>query len=275
MRGDTRRTLSALALSLACGLPLGAPAAEAQTLPLTAPLPQPAPLPKEGALPQLAPPQTIAPLAITPAVPTPPPAVPAPSVTASTPAPATAPTATAFNAVQRAALDRVNAYLNGVNFLIAAFVQIAPDASRSEGRLYLLKPGRVRFEYDPPSPVELISNGSVVAVRDRKLVTQDIYPLAQTPLRFLLAEKIDLLRDANVVGVYQDDLFITVAIEEKTAVAGTHRLMIMFGTQDNLLKQWTVTDQQGYDTTIAVYNLDTTKKPDPRLFEINFERVLQ
>ena len=78
-----------------------------------------------------------------------------------------------------------------------------------------------------------------------------------------------------MVGVYQDELFITVVIEEKSAVAGTHRLMIMFGTQDNLLKQWTVTDPQGYDTTIAVYNLDTSQKPDPKLFRINYERILQ
>jgi outer membrane lipoprotein-sorting protein len=64
-------------------------------------------------------------------------------------------------------------------------------------------------------------------------------------------------------------------IEEKSAVAGTHRLMIMFGVQDNQLKQWTVTDPQGYDTTIAVYNLDTSQKPDPKLFRINYERILQ
>lgn len=275
MRFHHRRAVPTLVLGLIFGLPLAAVFAQAQTLPLTAPLPRPAPLPKEGTLPSLAPPQNIAPTAVTPAAPSPPATV--PSVTASTPAPAQAiaRTVTAFDAAQRAALERVNAYLNSVNQLIASFVQIAPDGTRSEGRLFLLKPGKVRFEYDPPSPVELISNGSSIAVRDRKLVTQDIYPLAQTPLRFLLADKIDLMRDANVIAIYQDELFITVVIEENSPVAGTHRLMIMFGVQDNQLKQWTVTDPQGYDTTIAVYNLDTTKKPDARLFEIDFQRILQ
>ena len=67
------------------------------------------------------------------------------------------------------------------------------------------KPGKVRFEYKPPSPIELIADGSSVVVRDRKLATQDLYPLSQTPLRFLLADHIDLLRDTNLVGVYADE----------------------------------------------------------------------
>ncbi len=137
------------------------------------------------------------------------------------------------------------------------------------------KPGKIRFEYDPPSPIELISDGDTVAVRDRKLATQDIYPLSQTPLKFLLSDKLDLMKDANVVGVYQDELFVTVVIEEKNVLAGTHRLMIMFGKKDLQLKQWTVTDPQGYDTTVAVSDLDSSKKPDPKLFKINFERMLQ
>ena len=100
-------------------------------------------------------------------------------------------------------------------------------------------------------------------VRDRKLATQDLYPLSQTPLRFLLADRIDLMRDTNVIGVYADDVFVTVVIEERQIIAGTHRLMLMFGAQDYQLRQWTVTDPQGYDTTVAVYNLDTTQAARP------------
>jgi outer membrane lipoprotein-sorting protein len=107
-------------------------------------------------------------------------------------------------------------------------------------------------------------------VRDRKLATQDIYPLSQTPLRFLLSDRIDLLKDTNVVSVTADDLYISVTIEEKHALIGTSRLMLMIGAKDGQLKQWTVTDPQGYDTTIAVYNLDASKKVDPGLFKIDF-----
>ena len=59
------------------------------------------------------------------------------------------------------------------------------------------------------------------------------------------------------------------------AIAGTHRLMLMFGAKDIQLRQWTVTDPQGYDTTVAVYNLDSNKKPDPGMFQINYQRLIQ
>ena len=180
-----------------------------------------------------------------------------------------------FDNAQRATVERVNKYFNAIDTLIGNFVQVGPDGSKSEGDFYLQKPGKVRFDYDAPSPVELIADGSSVAVRDRKLATQDLYPLSQTPLRFLLSERLDLFKDSNVVGVYQDELFITVVIEEEHPVVGTHRLMIMFGAQDSQLKQWTVTDPQGFDTTVAVYNLDRTHKPDPALFRIDYQRVLQ
>ena len=270
MRGTALRTASALLLGIALALP-----AAAQNLPSTAPLPRPAPLPKEGALPPLGAPRAIGPAAPAPAAQAVTPKLPPAAITNPTPAAPGPRNATAFDAAQRAAVERVNAYLNGMGFLVGDFVQVGPDGSRTNGNFYLQKPGKIRFEYNPPSPVELIANGSTVAVRDRKLATQDVYPLSQTPLRFLLAEKIDLLRDANVVNISQDELFISVVIEEKSVVAGTHKLMIMFGVQDNQLKQWTITDPQGYDTTIAIYNLDVSRRPDPRLFVINFERMLQ
>ena len=168
---------------------------------------------------------------------------------------------------QRAIVERVNSYLSGVQTLTGNFVQVGPDGSRTQGDFYIYKPGRVRFEYDNPSPIELIADGSSVVVRDSRLATQDVYPL-----RFLLAERVDLTKDTNLVSVYADDIFVTVVLEEKNGVVGTSRLMIMFSAKDMQLKQWTVTDPQGYDTTVAVYNLDTSKRPDPALFKIDYTR---
>jgi len=173
---------------------------------------------------------------------------------------------------QRTIVERVNSYLSGVQTLTGNFVQVGPDGNRTQGDFYIYKPGRVRFEYDNPSPIELIADGSSVVVRDRRLATQDVYPLSQTPLRFLLAERVDLTKDTNLVSVYADDVFVTVVLEEKNGVVGTSRLMIMFSAKDMQLKQWTVTDPQGYDTTVAVYNLDTSKRPDPALFKIDYTR---
>jgi outer membrane lipoprotein-sorting protein len=175
-----------------------------------------------------------------------------------------------FDASQKAQAARVSAYLSSLSTLVGNFVQVGPDGSKTKGDFYIQKPGKVRFEYDPPSPIAIVADGSSVAVRDRKLATQDIYPLSQTPLRYLLSDRIDLMKDTNVVSVTADDLYVSVTIEEKQALIGTSRLMLMIGAKDGQLKQWTVTDPQGYDTTVAVYNLDTTKKVDPNLFKIDF-----
>jgi outer membrane lipoprotein-sorting protein len=175
-----------------------------------------------------------------------------------------------FDANQKAQAAKVSAYLSSLQTLVGNFVQVGPDGSKTKGDFYIQKPGKVRFEYEAPSPIAIIADGSSVAVRDRKLATQDIYPLSQTPLRYLLSDRIDLLKDTNVVSVTSDDIYTSVTIEEKQALIGTSRLMLMIGTKDGQLKQWTVTDPQGYDTTVAVYNLDSTKKVDPGLFKIDF-----
>jgi len=175
-----------------------------------------------------------------------------------------------FDANQKAQAARVSSYLSSLQTLVGNFVQVGPDGSKTKGDFYIQKPGKVRFEYEAPSPIVIIADGSSMAVRDRKLATQDIYPLSQTPLRYLLSDRIDLLKDTNVVNVSADDLFVSVTIEEKQALIGTSRLMLMVGAKDGQLKQWTVTDPQGYDTTVAVYNLDTSKKVDPGLFKIDF-----
>jgi outer membrane lipoprotein-sorting protein len=255
---------------------LAGSASATTTVAQSVPLPVPAPFPKSSAPPGTGQQRPSAPMPLTPGaqrdnrIPPPAQVVRPPSIfnfgSGQT---------TAFDERQRALVDRVSTYLMSVRVLSGDFVQVGPDGSKSEGEFYLQKPGRVRFDYNPPSPIELIADGSSVVVRDRKLATQDVYPLSQTPLRFLLSDQLDLMRDTNIVGVYADDVFITIVIEERQILAGTHRLMLMFNAKDLQLKQWTVTDPQGYDTTVAVYNLDSTKRPDPTLFRIDYTRQLQ
>jgi outer membrane lipoprotein-sorting protein len=175
-----------------------------------------------------------------------------------------------FDANQKAQAAKVSTYLSSLQTLVGNFVQVGPDGSKTKGDFYIQKPGKVRFEYEAPTPIDIIADGSSLVVRDRNLSTQDVYPLSQTPLRYLLSDRIDLLKDTNVVGVSSDDMFISITIEEKQALIGTSRLMLMVGAKDGQLKQWTVTDPQGYDTTVAVYNLDASKKVDPSMFKIDF-----
>jgi outer membrane lipoprotein-sorting protein len=276
---DAARCPKAICAALICGL-LTTASARAENVPL----PTPAPYPKTGNAPTQSPRTSAAP--VPPAsIPTAPPAPVANTAPADSQPKGFFPFTQIqkglqalsgqndkFDAKQHALLDRISLYLSSAQTLVGNFVQIGPDGNRTEGSFYIQKPGRVRFNYNPPSPIDIIADGSSVVVRDRRLSTQDLYPLSQTPLRYLLAERIDLLHDTNVVSVTSDDTFDTVTIEEKELMIGTSRLMMMFDAKDLTLKQWTVTDPQGFDTTVAVYNLDATKKPDPNLFVINYDR---
>jgi outer membrane lipoprotein-sorting protein len=257
-----------LGATLVAAVALG-PMAAAETVPL----PTPAPLPKEGAQPAK-PAEQSGPAAFIGGLkslfnldkqPEAPPANAAPATT----------NLAAFDTKQRAQVDKVSNYLSSVQQLSGSFVQVGPDGSRVKGEFYIQKPGKIRFEYDPPSPIEIVADGQSVIVRDRRLATQDLYPLSQTPLRYLLLDRVDLLKDTNVVAVRADDTFVTVTIEEKQALIGTSRLVMMLGAKDYQLKQWTVTDPQGFDTTIAVSNLDSSKRPDPGLFKIDYTRYVQ
>jgi outer membrane lipoprotein-sorting protein len=175
-----------------------------------------------------------------------------------------------FDDKQKAQAAKVSSYLSSLQTVVGNFVQVGPDGTKTKGEFLIQKPGKLRFEYEPPTPIAIIADGSMLAVRDRRLATQDIYPLSQTPLRYLLSDRIDLLKDTNVVSVTSDDLFISITIEERQLLLGTSRLLLMVGAKDGQLKQWTVTDPQGYDTTVAVYNLDTSKRIDPSMFKIDF-----
>jgi outer membrane lipoprotein-sorting protein len=210
-------------------------------------------------------------------VPLPQPAPKARTAPAAAAKPATPSLADSINteAGQHALVDRVSLYLSTIQTLVGNFVQVGPDGRKTEGKFYIAKPGRVRFEYDPPSPIEVVADGSSVVVHDRRLDTKDLYPLSQTPLRFLLADRIDLWNDTKVVSVGADDKYVTVTIEERTLVIGTSKLMMMFNAKDFQLLQWTVTDPQGYETTVGVYNLDMKQKPDPNMFRIVYGRAEQ
>jgi len=249
-----------LALVIAASVAGAASSAVAQNVPV----PKPAPKTRDGGVQMSA--QDSQKAATTNRTPQPPPNPIIPNPNRNVPANIFA----TFDANQKAQAAKVSTYLSSLQTLVGNFVQVGPDGSKTKGDFYIQKPGKVRFEYDEPTQIAIVADGSSLAVRDKKLSTQDIYPLSQTPLRFLLSDRIDLLKDTNVVSVTADDVFISVTIEEKQALIGTSRLMLMLGAKDGQLKQWTVTDPQGYDTTVAVYNLDTSKKVDPNLFKIDF-----
>jgi outer membrane lipoprotein-sorting protein len=175
---------------------------------------------------------------------------------------------------EEAALDRVNAYMNSFRTLIADFVQFGADGRKYEGTLYIHRPGRMRFEYKPPATIEVISDGTTVAVRDKRLATQDNYLIGQTPLKFLLKEQIDLRRDVKILRVVSTAEAIRVTVEDRATLGGTSRITLHYDPRANVLRQWVIVDPQGYETSVQVANLDTARRPDPGLFRINLERLI-
>jgi outer membrane lipoprotein-sorting protein len=167
----------------------------------------------------------------------------------------------------RADLARVSAYLNSIETLQGNFLQFASDNSQASGIVYLRKPGRLRFEYAPPSPITVIADGYSVAVEDKELETQDSYPLSATPLSILLDDEVDLAEDAEIVSVERGpgELHIT-AKGSAEDMEGT--IELVFASPQLELRYWTVTDAQGVAVTVTLSDVQTGMKLDPELFVI-------
>ncbi len=183
----------------------------------------------------------------------------------ATPVAAKVQTPSPIPASPAAALDQVNSYFNGIDQLTAYFVQKNPNGQQVEGTLAVKRPGILRFAYAPPSALEIVSDGRSVAIRDKKLGTNDVYPVGQTPLKFLLQENVDLGRDTKVrdVQVGRDGL-VTVRFDDSATFGGTSRITLRFDARANALRQWSIVDSQGYETSVSLSNLNVTHKKDAR-----------
>ena len=194
----------------------------------------------------------------------------APGAKAAKPAaPATKQGISAAEAVRRA-----NAWLESAQVLTADFVQIGPDGHRAEGKLTVERPGRMRFQFAPPDRLEIVADGRSVAVRDQKMDTQDLYLIAQTPLKFLLADNIDLAKDTQVLRVETNDNSVSILIDDKATLGGSARIDLVFDPTTFVLKQWTVDDAQGYQTVVTLFNVDLATKPDEAQFKIDEQRMI-
>jgi len=172
-----------------------------------------------------------------------------------------------------AVLAQANAYFNGITTLTGSFIQIGSDGRRIGGKLTLAKPGRLRFDYDQPSPLEVVADGTSVAVKDRKLGTQDLYFISQTPLKFLLRDKIDLARDLTVSDVSNDPGGVRISLEDRSTLGGTSKIQLFFDADVKTLSQWRITDPQGYQTTVQLSNLQKGRSVDGTAFFINYGRT--
>jgi outer membrane lipoprotein-sorting protein len=199
-----------------------------------------------------------------PARSTPAPSAPPPTSVAA-PSSAPTPTSPPGPRTPEEALDRVNAYFNSLDVMSAYFVQKNPNGQQAEGTLSMRRPGQFHFAYAPPSTLEVVSDGRNVAIRDKKLGTNDVYPVGQTPLKFLVQDNIDLSRDTKVrdVQVGRDGM-VTVRFDDSATLGGTSKITLRFDSRANALKQWTIIDAQGYETSVTLSGLNATYRRDAR-----------
>lgn len=156
-----------------------------------------------------------------------------------------------FSKSDEAVLDKVSAYLNSIHTMKGRFTQIGPQGQIDRGTFYLQRPGKVRFEYDAPSPVLIVSDGKTIAVANKRLNTVDKYPVSETPFSFFMADQIDLRRGQMVMAVKNEPGSIT--LKARTSrLRYTSNLNFIFSSPGIELRQWVVTDGQGLTTTLSL-----------------------
>ena len=171
----------------------------------------------------------------------------------------------AYSDQEKADLDKISAYLNGIKSLKASFVQVGPEGGMDQGEVMIQKPGQIRFEYKPPSPILIVSTGGSMYVKNSRLNTVDRYSLSDTPLGLLLNENVDLAHNRAVIGVAEQNGEIVVKARTSTN-RNDSNITLTFSSPGIELRQWTVRDNQGGNTTVALQNLQPGASIDPALF---------
>ncbi len=167
-----------------------------------------------------------------------------------------------FSDEQRSDLDKISAYLNGMHAVEGGFSQINPNGDVTEGKIYIDRPGKIRFEYDAPNPTLVLCDGSSIYVQNRKLNTVDRYPLAGTPLQLILKDDISLKQNRSILSLHREGDSIIVDARSSNNRKQSN-VTLVFAAAPVELRQWTVIDDQGLSTTVALRNVHpVTNLPD-------------
>jgi outer membrane lipoprotein-sorting protein len=169
-------------------------------------------------------------------------------------------------AQDQADLRRIETYLDGLRTLKARFLQVAPSGAISQGTVWLDRPGRMRFEYDPPSPLLLVAGHGLVVFHDSQLDQTSNIPVGRTPLGILLADRVQLGGDVTVTGMQRMPGQIQVSMV-RAASPGEGTLTLIFSDNPLVLRQWTVVDAQRQETRVTLFNVELGGKFDQKLFE--------
>ena len=173
-----------------------------------------------------------------------------------------------FSPEQIAAVKSLGSYFNAIHDIKGEFTQVGPQGNVSTGVFYISKPGRMRFEYAPPNPFIVVSDGTWVTIKNNARNMADQYPLSATPLRLVLADRIDLMHEADIKSVNVQDGLTTVVLEDKDGLV-PGQLVLVYDNKRKELQSWVIVDGQGRRTTISLENIEAANHPDPKLFAVS------
>lgn len=165
----------------------------------------------------------------------------------------------------RTDLARIDASMNATHSFQGDFIQVAPTGVVSRGKIWLQRPGKVRFEYDAPNPLLIVSDGVTLVQNDRQLETFDRVPLSATPLNYFLKENINLTNDTEVTALQKlPGQWLVTARDGSGQQQGS--MTMVFDSETLALQTWVITDDFGGATRVQLSNLNYNGSIDPRVF---------
>ena len=171
---------------------------------------------------------------------------------------------------KKVAIDAISSHFTSVPTMTGEFIQFGPNGEQTGGTFYIHRPGRIRFNYEDPSPIMVVSNGKTLAVNNKKLKTWSYYPLKKTPLSLLLSDRIKI-DDKSIKTVDARDDITTVVMGDKN-IFGDSEITLLFDPQTQDLRQWTIKDAQGKETSVMIFNVEKNVKIPEKLFKISNSR---
>ncbi len=168
-------------------------------------------------------------------------------------------------------VDQLSTHFSSVPTMAGEFVQFGPNGEQTGGKFYLERPGKIRFNYEKPASVEVISNGKTVAVHNSKLKTWDFYPLDKTPLKMLLSDKMSA-QDKSIRDVISE-ADLTTVVMGNNQIFGDAIITLMFDPASFDLRQWTIKDSQGKETSVMVFNVQKNVVIPAKLFSFDEREI--
>jgi len=168
---------------------------------------------------------------------------------------------------RKEAINALSNHFNAVPTMSGEFIQFGPTGEQTGGTFYIQRPGKIRFNYEDPSPIMVVSNGKTLGVRNKKLKTWSYFPLSKTPLSLLLAKTISI--DSKSIRSVETNSDITTVVMGDKNIFGDSQITLLFDPNSQDLRQWTIKDAQGKETSVMIFNVQKNIKIPKKLFVVD------